>query len=93
MVRQIQLERFTGLTRLPQKAATAWSAFETSGLVGASYKPLLFLGTQVANGVNYWFIAEETLITRDMPRKVVALAINQLGDEYTFVKDSVIQIA
>ena len=44
----IQLEAFTGLTKLPQKAATAWTAVE--GLIGVSYKPLLYVGEQVVDG-------------------------------------------
>lgn len=57
MLGAIQFENFEGLTKMPQKAASAWGAVN-NGLAGASYKPLLFVGTQVAKGTNYWFIAE-----------------------------------
>ena len=90
----IQLERFVGLTKLPQKAATAWSALETSGLVGASYKPLIYLGEQLVNGVNYWFIAEQTLVTREPVRHVVKLAIyGDFDGNYRLLGNSIEQIA
>ena len=43
MFGQIELAKFEGLTKMPQKAASAWATLE--GLVGASYKPLLYLGS------------------------------------------------
>lgn len=89
MFGQIKLAEFKGLTTMPQKAASAWSAFETSGLVGASYKPLLYVGEQAVKGINYWFICEETLITREPERHLVALAINEFGDEYELVPGSI----
>ena len=63
MLGKIAFEEFEGLTSMPQRAASAWSAMESGGLVGASYKPLLYVGTQLVKGVNHWFIAEQTLIT------------------------------
>ena len=89
----IQFENFTGLTSMPQKAASAWSAFEQSGFVGASYKPLLYVGKQQVddedNGVNHWFIAEQTLVTAKPLRHIVAIAINELDGAYTIVPSSV----
>ena len=84
MFGQIQLENFIGLTSMPQKAASAWSgAFD--GLVGASYKPLLYYGKQLVHGVNYYFIAEQTLITNPPIRRIVKLVINELNGEYKLV--------
>lgn len=42
MLGAIEFENFEGLTltSMPQEAASAWSAAE--GLVGASFKPLLY---------------------------------------------------
>lgn len=88
----IKLERFEGLTRLPQKAASAWSVME--GLVGVSYKPLIYLGEQLVNGVNYWFIAEKTTITREPIRRVIKMAIHCNTDgEYKFLHDQITEIA
>ena len=47
---------------MPQKYQSAWSAIE--GIVGASYTPCMTVGKQQAKGTNYWFIAEQTLITK-----------------------------
>ena len=77
MFGKLNLEEFTGLTSMPQRAASAWSGFESAGLVGASYKPLLFYATQLVKGVNYYFIAEQTLTTHPIIRRVVKLVINE----------------
>ncbi|MDV0445013.1 hypothetical protein MmiAt1_05650 [Methanimicrococcus sp. At1] len=47
---------------LPQKIATGFhDAFKD--YVGASYKPVLYIATQLVNGTNHMFICEQTLIT------------------------------
>ena len=80
----IQLENFVGLTTMPQRAASAWSG-AIEGLVGASYKPLIFYGTQLVNGVNYYFVAEQTLITNPPVRRLVKLVIHEKDGEYKLV--------
>lgn len=92
MVGKIELQEFECLRTMPQRAASAWTA-GTLGVVGASYKPLLFLGAQVVKGMNYWFIAEQTLITAKPERRVVKLAINEFGNRYKLVEGSVEVIA
>lgn len=84
MFGKLNLEEFTGLTSMPQKAASAWSG-ACEGSVGASYKPLLFYATQVVKGVNYYFIAEQTLLTNPIIRRVVKLVINEFGGKYELV--------
>lgn len=84
MVGNIQLEDFSPC-KLPQRAASAWSAV-TSGLTGAHYDPLLFLGEQVTKGNVFWFIAERTLITAEPKRNIVKLGINEFQGEYKIVK-------
>ena len=71
------------MTKFSQPAATAWSAIE--GLAGASYKPMAFVGTQQVNGVNYVFIAEQTLITANPERHIVIVKVNALDGKYTLV--------
>lgn len=92
MFGQLQLEHFDGAAKLPQKAASAWSAAFTD-MVGVTYKPLLYLGAQVVHGVNYYFIAEETLVVRGDVRRVVKLVIHELGDTYTLLEGSIETIA
>jgi hypothetical protein len=91
MVGNIELARFDGLTKLPQPAATAWSAMD--GIMSAGYKPLIYLGEQVVKGVNYWFIAEQTLTTHPPIRRVVKLAINGFDGQYKLVSGSIEVIA
>ena len=82
MLGKINLAEFKELTGMPQKAASAWSGFEELGLVGAGYKPLLYLGCQTVKGTNYFFIAEQTLMTNPPARKVVLLAINVFNGKF-----------
>lgn len=87
----IELAEQKGLTALPQRAASAWSA-GINGICGADYKPLVFVGTQVVKGVNYWFIAEQKLTTRTGERHIVKLAINEFQNVYTLVNGSIERI-
>ena len=90
MFGKIQLENFDAC-KLPQKAASAWSAVE--GLIGATYKPLLYLGEQIVNGTNYYFIAEQTLMTNPLIRRVIKFAIYEHNGEYEMLDESIMQIA
>lgn len=87
MTGKIELENFTGLTSMPQDAATAWSA--VGNLVGATYKPLLFVGKQVAKGTNYHFIAEETLVTLEPIRRLVKLYVNEFNGVFGVAPHSI----
>ena len=71
------------LTSFPQKAASAWAALD--GLTGASYKPILYVGTQVVKGVNHFFIAEQTVITRNPDRHIVLVNINEFNGNFKLV--------
>ena len=88
MFGKIELEEFAGLTSMPQKAASAWSG-AIDGLVGASYKPLLYLGKQVVKGVDHFFVAEQTLITNPPVRRIVMLVINEFNGKYELVPESI----
>ena len=90
MFGQIELEKFTGLTKMPQKAASAWSAVDK--LIGAKYLPLIYLGSQLVHGVNHYFIAEQTLMTADKERNIVVLCVNESGGKYIVVPHSVQKI-
>ena len=91
MFGQIELENFTALTEMPQKAASAWS--EVDRLVGASFKPILYIGTQLVHGVNHWFLAERTIVALNSDRRLVKLAINELNGKFKFVANSVQVVA
>ena len=88
MFGQTQLEQFEGLTKMPQKAASAWSAV-FDGIVGAGYKPLVYLGSQQVHGTLFWFICEQTLITHPPVRRVIKLAIRELEGDYDLLEGSI----
>ena len=87
MFGSVKFEDFKGLTAMPQKAASAWSALD--GLVGASYKPLVFVGTQPVKGTNYLFIAEQTITAYPIVRRIVTVTINEYEGKYTVVPESI----
>ena len=73
-----KFENFKGIN-LPQKAQSAFTA-ATNGITGASYIPLLYVGTQVVNGTNYAFIALQTLILAEPKKRIVKLIVNEALD-------------
>lgn len=79
MLGRIELEQFNEC-KMPQEYASAWSA--VSNLMGASYRPLICLGRQIVSGVDYFFIAEQTTVTRTPIRHVVAITIHGFEDNY-----------
>ena len=85
-----QLEQFKAC-ELPQDAASAWSAVEN--LVGCGYKPLLYVGKQVARGTDYVFVAEQTIMSNPIVRRVISFTINCIGGEYDLVEESIEVIA
>lgn len=89
MFGKIELENLTGLTSMPQKAASAWSAAFPEEMVGAKFKPLLYCGKQLVKGINHFFIAERTLILAKPQRNIVLLCINEWQGEYEFLDESV----
>lgn len=92
MLGSIHLDIITDLSKLPQKIATAMSEIENPELTGASYKPLMYLGDQPVRGTNYWFIAEQTLTTRDLNKHIVLIAVNEFDNEYEIVNSSIMRI-
>lgn len=84
----ITLAEQKGLTSMPQNAASAWIAVE-GGIVGAGYKPLVFVGTQIVQGTNYHFIAEQTLILAEPERHIVKIVVNEFNGEYKIVPQSI----
>ena len=60
---------------LPQKVQSAFTEI-MSGLVGAEYMPVLYVGSQLVNGTNYWIIALQTLVTRETQKQLVKVIIH-----------------
>lgn len=88
MFGKIEFENFEGMTKMAQKPASAWGAVD-GGLVGASYKPLLYIGKQTARGINHWFIALQTLTTNPIIQHIVTIAINEFNGVYAIVPSSI----
>ena len=61
--------------RLPQDLATGF-AEASEGFVGSSFNPLFIVGKQLVNGVNYFLIAEQTLVTAKPEKHIVGLIVN-----------------
>lgn len=80
----IEVVEQQGTAKMPQEAASAWSAFDTE-MTGASYKPMDYVGTQVVKGVNYYFIAEQTFILATPQRHIVLIVVNEFEGKYTTV--------
>lgn len=71
----IELTEFKGSVSLPQVLASAYVECVES-LIGASYKPVLFIGTQLVNGTNYYLLAEQTIMNAQNTRQLVEVVIN-----------------
>lgn len=71
------------MTTFPQKAASAWTVM--SDITGASYKPFAYVGTQLVKGVNHFFLAEQTIITRQPERHITLVNINEFDGNFKLV--------
>ena len=88
---QIEFENFNDLTAMPQDAASAWA--KVSELTGATFKPILYVGRQIVDGINHWFIAEETRITLGGERQLVMFAVNENSGGFELVPESFLILA
>ncbi len=58
---------------------------ETEHLVGASYEPVLYVGSQVVAGINYMIICKQTLSDKDATEHIVKLVINDFNEKWSIV--------
>ena len=65
---------------VPQKVATAIGELSEQ-LIGAEYKPIAYLGSQVVNGTNHAVLAEQTILTGKDTKNVVVLIFNEKPNE------------
>ena len=66
------------INAMPQKVATAFSEAANT-LVGASYEPICYLGSQVANGTNHAVVAKQTLVIPGAKANIVIMKFNEKG--------------
>ncbi len=57
----------------------------TQHLVGASYEPILYAGSQVVAGINYMIICKQTLSDKDATEHLVKLVINIFNEKWSIV--------
>ena len=64
-------------TQIPEEAQKAYdAAFE--GYVGGDFKPVVYLGTQITNGVNYLFGVECDPVVKDPHKEFYIISVNKL---------------
>jgi len=84
----IQFAQFDGIGNQPQRVASAASEIEHAALMGATYKPILYIGEQIVSGTKYWFICEQTLVTAIPEKHIVKLAVNEFQGNFELVGKS-----
>lgn len=72
------LEDFKNVN-LPQKVASGFAEV-TGGLVGADYMPVLYVGHQVVNGMNYCVLATQVITNANPETRLVKMVINEAPD-------------
>ena len=82
MLGGIEINDQEGLKSLPQHAASAFSALPN---VGASYKPLVYVGTQIVKGVNHVFVAQQTLVLAQPEYHIVLVTINEFDGKFQVI--------
>ncbi len=60
---------------LPENVASVFSKV-TMDLVGAKYEPLMYLSTQVVNGINHMILCRETLSDAEHTVKISTMILN-----------------
>ena len=60
---------------LPQAVASA-VGIVNSGILGATYLPVWYVGKQVVNGINHFIICEQVRATKNKDKGIVGLVIN-----------------
>lgn len=75
---------------LPQRVASVFTA--VTEILGGTYEPLLYIGSQIVNGINYCVIAKQTIPSPGGAYEhVVAMTMNQKpgeaneGEKYSLV--------
>lgn len=62
-------------TSMPQDLASGFYIAQ-EGFVGSSFEPIYIVGKQVVNGINYFVIAEQTLVIEHSIKRIVGMVIN-----------------
>lgn len=69
-----------GACKLPEKVATGFNeAF--SSLLGATYTPALYCGTQIVHGVNHMIICKVKFATQGSSDALMKVMLNEVENE------------
>lgn len=61
---------------MPEAVATAFAKC-TQNLIGATYKPIAYLGSQIVNGINHAVLAEQTISDSSKDKNIVLMVFNE----------------
>ena len=70
--------------KYPQKVASALSNLNET-LIGASYEPIAYLGSQVVNGVNHAVLAKQGVLNGKDSENIVVLVFNEKPNDMNVV--------
>ncbi len=71
-------------SKLPAEVEKGFNEF-TQHFEGASYEPILYVGSQEAAGINYMIICKQTLSDKDAAEHLVKLIVNVLNEKWYIV--------
>lgn len=70
--------------KLPQKVATAFANLGET-IIGATYTPIAYIGSQIVNGTNHAVLAEQTIITGRDTKNIVLIIFNEKPEGVSLV--------
>ena len=72
--------------KLPQKVATA---FDSLNIVGAEYKLIAYIGSQIVNGTNHAVLAKQTILNGKDTENIVVMIFNEKPNDMNAVLVSI----
>ena len=72
------------VSKLPQKVATAFANLGET-IIGATYIPIAYIGSQIVNGTNHAVLAEQTIITGRDTKNIVLIIFNEKPEGVSLV--------
>ena len=76
---------------MPQKVATGFGKV-FDNMVGASYTPIAYLGSQVVNGTNHALLAEQNLVIGKDAKNIVLVILNEKPGDVDGSSFSIVEI-
>ena len=70
-------------TNLPEEATKAWENVNLGELVGANYKVISYIGNQLVQGINHFFLVQQTIVLAEPVRHIAVVTINEFAGTYS----------